>query len=322
MDCSDPACEADFACVPSSVPSGWTGYFALYDGPPAGDPGCLPAFPTSTYLGNSQINAPPASCSTCTCGSPSGQKCEVNGTVDVADATCGTTNVCEGAVTPPTGWTGTCFGINGLGAGVVSCGPQTDMTCKSGNQPCNVSELLGPVIVTGGTCAPSTQTPVSPTVSWDNAGEACGDAQPTGKGCATGLCLPKPKAPFQSGMCIMHTGDTGTCPAGVFTQKHVFYDPSATQDTRTCSPCACGSASGATCSATVNVYSSTNCTGLIATLNATTTAGDCKNLSSNPAVAGFSATFTTPSGGNCAATGGQPTGMAVPQSPTTFCCIP
>jgi hypothetical protein len=328
MDCSDPSCAADYACVPSTAPSGWTGPFSLYEGAPAADPGCPTEFPTSAYIGNNQIIAQQANCSTCTCANPQGQKCEVTGPADaskpntidpilVVDAACGTTPKCVGPleVVPP--WNGACYGPDGFASGQTTCGPGSN--CTNGTQACNKAMQVAPLQVTGGTCTPSAQTPNVPAVSWSIAGEACGGAV-AGTGCNAGkTCLPRPKAPFHTGVCIMQTGDIA-CPPGQFTAKHTFFTGS--MDNRACSSCACDPAAGGTCSATVTVYSDSGCSAVIATLHPTTAAGDCANIANNPAAVSRKAVFTAPAGGMCPPTGGQPSGTATPTSPTTFCCIP
>lgn len=334
-DCSDPACSNDYACSPA-LPNGWTGFFALYDGPPAGDPGCTAAFPTSDYLGNAQIMVPPATCSTCSCGSPQNQKCAVTGPastnptypntmelVDLRDASCGGSPHCGAQLQVPNNWTGACYGPNGISGGETTCGVNAGANCTLGSSACNVAIQVGPVVVSGGTCTATMQMPDVPPVAWGKAGEACGGAMPTGKGCnGTAQCLPKPHAPFETGLCVYMDGDNA-CPPGQFSEKHLFY--TGTNDTRTCSDCSCDAPAGGTCSATITVYSDgtiDTCNTLIATLNPTTAAGDCKNIAGNPQVGSRKAVFSQVTGGNCQATGGQPSGTATPTTPRTYCCIP
>src|SRR5690606_13162223 len=91
IDCADPKCT-DHACVPE-VPADWTGYYALYDGAPAGDPGCPQTFPSTVnpaYLGNNGINVPPATCA-CSCTAPQWGGCAALDTITMStgDAPCG-----------------------------------------------------------------------------------------------------------------------------------------------------------------------------------------------------------------------------------------
>jgi hypothetical protein len=289
----------------------------------------------SSFLGNNQINAKTPACSMCTCAAPQGMTCQMTGMADanhantidsilIFDAPCGGTINCGGPLEVPNNWTGTCYGPDGFPANRLTCGASANMTCStSTGAACALSVQVSPTTVAGGTCTPSQQTPMIAPVAWDVAGEACGGAQTSTKGCNAGLtCMPKPQAPFVSGVCIYQTGDL-TCPPGQFSQKHLLYQGS--NDMRTCSDCACGAPAGGDCSAAVTIYSDgtvNTCNSLVATINVNSQTGACANLTGNPATIGRKATLSAPTGGSCPATGGQPMGTATPTMPTTFCCIP
>jgi hypothetical protein len=307
------------------------GYFSLYDGAANKEPAvCGTDYPNDAYDGNNQISVPTAMCSTCTCAPPNGATCAMTGMADtmhsgdidpiiVGDATCGGTINCGGPLEVVPTWNGTCDAMDGFMGGTKTCGAGSD--CTTGTGPCNVSVSVTQLQVSGGSCTASTQSPNIPPVTWGTAGKGCGGPTP-GTGCSSSseVCLPIPASPFHPGVCIMQTGMV-SCPPGQFSEQHIFF--SDKMDSRSCSSCSCGSPTG-DCSATVTVYSATNqtCTGLLATLKPTTTAGDCKNLTGNPTVSGREATFSTVSNGSCPASGGQAMGTATPSSPTTFCCIP
>lgn len=314
VDCADPACGAA-ACV-SEVPSGWTGYIALYEGDPGKDPGC-PAvtFPNQLYTGKAGLTAPPAQCSTCTCGAPVGITCTVP-PLSVATATCAQiqtgSSFCSGDLNEAA--TGVCNGQDGFLGGQTNCGPPP--TCK-GNQACNGSITLPEAAVTGtGICTASAQSAKVSQASWSTLGRACGNMA-IGGGCNVGqVCLPKPAAPYQGGICVFKKG-LSTCPA-LFPTQHVFYDD--LDDKRACSDCTCGTSSGGACQATVNIYKDgtvNTCNTLLTTI----TAGTCKDLTGNPTVGARKVTsvqVTNP--GSCPPGGGQALGAATPTGPTTFCC--
>ena len=246
--------------------------------------------------------------------------------IDIVDTPCGTSPFCGAKMQVPNGWTGACYGPNGQSGGQMTCGANSGANCSTGTAACNQSVRMDPLVVTGGACTPSQQTPDVQPVSWAKAGEACDGATPTGKVCNAGLqCLPKPKAPHEAGVCVRKDGDN-TCPPGQFTQKHVFY--TGATDTRDCTDCECGNPSGGSCTATVKMFKTptvNSCTiagDLVATINATSQAAACADIAGNPLVASRQATFSAVSGGTCAKSGGQPTGTAVPSGATTFCCIP
>ena len=307
------------------LPSGWTGFYSLFDSPDAGSaPACGSDFPTQAFAGNGQLNAPDATCSACFCSAPQSPTCglaDANTMLLISDATCTGSPNCGANLSAPTStWNGSCYGPDGLQGGQNTCGANSN--CVSGSGPCNVSISTPALVVTSGGCSASQQSPTVPTPAWAEVAQACGDPTP-GTGCTSGdTCLPVPQAPYRTGLCIMQPGNVGSCPAGPFSDLHVFY--TGVDDTRSCSACTCGNPSGS-CSATISVYSAgtaNTCTSLAATLHPTSASGDCANLTGNPTISGRSATFSSVTGAVCPSGGGQPTGAASPSGGTSFCCIP
>ena len=304
-------------CV-TAAPGGWTGYFALYDGPGVNDPGCPPDFTQDSYTGDGGINAPAIMCSQCTCATPTGQTCNI-GPVGQAKGLFISNNTCAAiGMMASCGYfrdvvaNGTCFVQLPLPAGSAICSDPVNGQCLGGVEPCNVGVRVDPATATGGTCAASMQSPTKPPATWTTFGHACG-YQGVTTGCNVGqVCLPGTNAPYQPGVCISKPGDN-MCPQ-TFPNKHVYYDMMV--DTRDCTACKCGPVTGATCTATVDLYSDAACNTKIASIPA----GTCGDLSGNPAVSGRKATpqFT----GSCAAdaTGGQPTGSVTGQNAVTYCC--
>jgi hypothetical protein len=327
VDCSDPNCTAaGYACV-AAIPVGWTGYYTVFEGKPANDPGCPMGVPNSAYVGNKDLVAPPATCSTCTCNAPTGQQCTwpavgpggENGPI-VGDAACNGSTFCSFEFTVPSNWNGSCVNDTYLQGGQTTCGSMANMTCSANTgAACNVSVTMPSPTVIGGTCTASMQNPTLPPITWNTVAEACNGAPAVPTGCNAGLtCLQKPATPYVPGICISQTGDK-MCPAGVFSQKHLYFQN--VTDSRACSGCGCGGAGGATCSASVQLYSDLQL-GVCNTLIGTVASGSCTNIAGNPNVAGKKATITGPTGGTCPPSGGQASGTAVGASPTTFCCIP
>lgn len=322
-DCADPKCNT-YTCVPE-IPAGWSGYFALYDGLPAGDPGCPADFPSTTtpaFLGNDGLTAMDATCA-CECEPPTWQGCAPLDSVvmETADTACGQASFCSGDLAIPAAWDGTCFGTNFYQGGQLTCGPDVVMTmscAQNTGDPCNVSVRATGVAALNGSCQ-ATPTVTKPDLVWERFGRACGDAPTTGGGCNVGqVCLPRMETPYESGVCIMMAGDNA-CPAGAFTEKHVFFDD--VMDTRDCTACTCGVASGGSCPTTINIYSDTapGCMNLIASFPA----GECFDLVGNPTIAARAATAPgAPTGGSCLPSTPAATGTVMPTSPTTFCCIP
>lgn len=306
-DCADDECNPYTACVPT-VPFGWSGFAALYEGVPAQEPACPGLFPSpNPYVGDHTPVAGAATCSACACGAAMNQTCNPPLEITVQNKVCGMNPNYTGKLMMPAGWNGACHSPNYI-PGDVDCGG-----------PCNVSVTSPPPTVTGGMCPPTGGQADVPQLSWAIRGKACGD--PTiGGGCGAGeVCQPKPPLPFLPGLCISKPGDNA-CPADTFTQKHVFYGGAA--DTRGCAACACGAPTGGTCTIQMEIYSDT----MVSTCNTEITqfdAGGCGDLNGNPNVSGRKATVTQqPTGATCTPSGGQPTGAVTPTDATTFCCIP
>ncbi|HVY48251.1 MAG TPA: hypothetical protein VHB21_20330 [Minicystis sp.] len=316
-----PVCANGGGKCVADVPNGWTGYFALYDGAPGADPGCPANYPsnmTAPYLGQGDFSANPATCS-CTCGAPTGEKCNYPSEVDVLDAPCATA-MCGSQLPLPANWNGSCTGMEYAGGNTCN---DNSPTCM-GTSPCSISITSPPATVdeSGGSCAPDPVHVTKPMVTFGTLGRGCGDPQPIQGTCNAGqTCVPAPPAPYVAGVCIMQTGDV-QCPP-VFTQKHVFYE--GFDDTRNCSgACACPDPpTGATCSATITVYSDLTI-GACNTQVISFQAGACVSLTGNPNVAGRKGTKTAPTGGSCTADASavMPSGTATPNQPTTFCCVP
>ncbi|WP_437916425.1 hypothetical protein WME73_17550 [Sorangium sp. So ce302] len=320
IDCADPAC-GDFVCT-AAVPEGWSGYFALFDGEPAMDPGCPTEFAAGPpFVGNRSLSAPPASC-TCSCGPAEGQACDpVDGiTITVADAPCGSEPHCLFPLATP-GWAAqVCRGPDGVFSDRLTCGPSSNAECSATTgAPCAVSVSVSPLAASGGECAPSAVQVQRPDPRWTRLGRACAAAEPLGRGCNLGqVCAPKPAAPFEGGLCIARDGDAA-CPPGPYTERRVFFTD--IEDSRGCDDdCACGAPSGGTCPTTVALYSDVQLH-TCATQVTELPAGSCVDLEDNPSVVGRKVTsLGAPTGGACRPSGGTPSGEARGASPRTFCC--
>jgi hypothetical protein len=137
-------------------------------------------------------------------------------------------------------------------------------------------------------------------------------------GCATGgQCVQVP-AQFQVRACILMQGMTG-CPAVDYTVPHTYY--SGGTDMRGCTPCGCAAPSGTDCNsnAHLQLWSAATC-GAGGTMSADLPLPtSCTSPPPSGGAAGATLT-TTPVGGSCAQTGGQASGMVVPQNAVTVCC--
>ena len=297
VDCADPMCTGGFACIPMP-PVGWTGPVELWEGAiPGIPPSCGGAYPSDVYDGNASPTQPPDACSACACSSASGVVCGAATVTFFDDSACTAPCADAGATSAPLP-VGTCVDISSYTA-----------TCTT---PSVTTSAPTP---SGGACSPSGGT-ASPTPwTWTRQGRVCGVPTPSSPGgCAAGMvCAPRPAAPFDPTACVVLTGDQ-VCPA-TFPGKQSYY--AGANDARTCTACGCGAPSGAICSGTVQDSKLSSCTG---GAGAAPAPSACRTLAGNVKAEELAA--TTPSGGICAASGGQPTGSVAPTSPTTICCAP
>ncbi|WP_437819255.1 hypothetical protein [Sorangium sp. So ce1078] len=320
IDCADPAC-GDFVCT-TAVPEGWSGYFALFDGEPAMDPGCPAAFAAGApFVGNRGLSAPPASCA-CSCGPAEGQACEAleDVVITVSDAPCEAAHVCEWPLEKIPSWTpNACAGPDGVFGEGVACVPSDDCDASAAAHPCVASVSATAIMATGGACAPNPVQIQRADPRWTRLGRACAAAEAPGQGCNLGrVCVPRPAAPFEGGLCIAKDGDNA-CPPGAYTEKHVFF--TGIEDDRSCKDdCSCGAPSRGACPTTITLYSDDRidtCTTRLIELQT----GECEDLEGNPSVVGRKAMSPgAPTGGACAPSGGTATGEARGAGPRTFCC--
>jgi hypothetical protein len=320
IDCADSDCQPLYACVPP-VPAGWQGPVAFYEGTDAA-PLCNASggFPTQKQSANSGIVPGTATCPTCECNLTGTPVCAAN-LVYTTDSACqggscwGDSAFCPG--TANLALNGTCFSIG---------------MCHLNGGADKSSSLEVTEIKPTGTCtSASTGTADIPEPGWTNEVRACGDAPTTGKGCGTdGACMPVPTSPFSNSACIYKTGDT-SCPSP-FSNKHVVHQD--TQDTRSCTGCACGALAGGSCSGgSLTTFTGANCTAdpQVAALNGACNAltvdptptgpqAGCSNLPADTRTALLSgATIQgTPA---CPPSGGQISGAATAVNPITFCCL-
>lgn len=297
----------DGGCACMTVPTGWTGPFALYEGPsPIAPPLCAGAYGSTSFQGQAQLSDPVASCTACTCGAQQGAKCGAHFTYY--------TNACGG--------TSTGCGAEDYGALAGAC-----EGLGTGNGGCSGRDVQSfqadGVESQAGTCAPSPVTPNGAAPSWGTTAVACAPASPFGVGaCSSGqTCAPGPTAPFDD-FCIEAAG-AQTCPSGTpFATPHLYY--TTFDDTRACSACTCSVPPPPTCSpsGTVTFWTAFNCSGTptgSVTLNDVNASG-CETL---PSMSYYS-TYTPTSFvlGSCSPGGGAPTGAVAPTASTavTFCC--
>lgn len=251
-DCADSDCAPVVQCV-AAPEAGWSAPGILNTG--ATPAACAAPFDTQAYLGNAELDAPPASCAACTCGAPSSTLC-------VGHYACERSSGCAG----------TCTAASIEGSGCVnSPGSSATYLPRSG-------------VFASGTCGAGASTPTVTPPTWRRAGRVCtASAGASATGCESGqVCIPRAAAPAPA--CVVRVGDVA-CPAGYGTRQ-VFYG--GVDDTRGCSACACRFQS-AGCSVAFTAFTQANCAGTGTAL----TIGTC--YTGDPASYRITHTVTSPS---------------------------
>jgi hypothetical protein len=290
-DTSTQTCSGN--CVPGAA-KGWSGPYEVYFGSVTQSaPTCSTSY-TSVYSGHDTLNAPSAECP-CSCGTPA-----CAGTANVTWG-CGTS--CS-AANPVSFTGGTCYTV----------GDSTE-TCSSTDP----FWYEGSVGSTTGSCAPIAKLTAAPP-SWENFSIGC---KPTATGLGTcdasgDVCLP-PVTSASSHMACIEVQGNMPCPSGsAYSNQHIEYD--SWSDTRACpSGCLCYVPTGLVCSATMQVYSSSTCTG-----NSAVSSLDGSGCYVTTVGTGTEEVVLSATSGSCASITAsvQPTGSVTPSTPTTFCCLP
>jgi hypothetical protein len=290
----------DLRCVPGLSSQlqadGWNGPLEFYQGtglPPACGPGysSAPVFDGDNGSGTAQD----ATCSACACAPPQGASCTAPLLTFYSDPMC--TTPCGAAV-----------GLEGGTCAVASA--------------CAAFQIGGTALTGDAGCAASGGTAtLSPAGS--NVARACGASPVSAVGSckSTEVTMPALAAGFQT-LCIMHIG-TASCPIGAYSSGPSFF--STTMDTRACSPCTCGPATGAACSFPAAPppvgyrYFDPMCAAPNVPQPLKVPNG-CQTFTGTLAFKLFPAPTFDP--GSCAPGGGQPTGTATHGVQETFCCLP
>jgi len=282
-DCADADCTmGGYVCL-DKLPNGWAGPYALFEGATGMVPASCPSeFPTSFATGNSELNAPAATCKACSCTPPA--------------VTCTAGNISS-------------YNQNNCPNNGTSVAQ--DGTCQTVSGSPNSFKAAAPTAMAMGMCTSAGGgVNTTPMPTWGKEDRVCGDA-PLGVGCSgTAVCAPP--APTGASFCIARQGEQ-TCP-GTYPQKHVIYKDVV--DTRDCTACSCSNGT-VSCTASTALYASADCTGTALD----TLVNDGTVCSMTTGAMSFKVT-TMAGNATCQTAGGMPTGDAVgdPASAITVCC--
>jgi hypothetical protein len=286
----EPTCDAmTHRCTPLA-PDGWNGPVALTStAASARGDGCEGDYGDPLVVGFTELVAPPATCD-CACGGVEDAECEDETSINY-------------------------FPPNYLFAGTntAGCELSADMLSVSGLQEYDAVTpsrwIANEVDAVGGACD-ATATADVEVAAFTGRTQGCG---PTAvpESCDDGsLCMPIPAEPFEAPLCVWKTG-ADSCPAE-YPEQQIVYDDFT--DDRGCSACGCGAPTGMTCDDS-SFYLWTGLTPHELPAN-----GNCQYIGAGPDVTSVSYASGSVSGGECAPSGGDPSGTAEPVEPTTICC--
>jgi hypothetical protein len=287
VDCEDDECGGKgYACVEFLAEQGFRGHVAYAVGTPDDPPSC-PSGWTEIARGGTQASGSPATCTDCSCDTPSGTCTASLSTY--SDTSCVTVNGSQV--------------VTGSGA---DCLDVVDLSI-AGAIGVNDESATGTCPPMGGVAT------VPPDAEFDDPTVICEMA--VGGGCAVGVCAPMPVAPFAPTRCV-YRNMGGNCNAvdDLFPERITVETELA--DSRGCSACTCAAATGITCSATTTLYAGDGCLG---GLTEVAHDGSCTVATQTFGSYRVNPTF---SGGGCTPAGGLPSGGVSGSDEVTLCCQP
>jgi len=164
--------------------------------------------------------------------------------------------------------------------------------------------------------------------SWKTFARACqGEAYPPCQN-SDEVCSPKAAAGdgFRQCVAYLKAFDEQSPPAcpEAYPERHIFHG--SYDDTRACSPCACGKPMGSDCKASLTGYPNSTCQdSTTSTFMAVAQLADvfcAGGLFTGKDLVSISAQWQVTTPGTCLPSGGEPIGEARPGTPTVFCCQP
>jgi hypothetical protein len=271
-DAGAPVGPCPVDCAPAA-PVGWQGPLVFNPGET-----CASA-EQPVVVAAASVTADPASCSSCTCGTPVGS-CAAKFTL-----------------------------YDELGC---ASGPNTEFTVVHGqctNIPATLSQsgmLTELSTSNGGSCAASNvMVSLSPVVL-DGALAGCA---PMPAECPEGVCITEP-----GDICVFQAGNA-PCEGDYSVPQSLTR---FVADTRSCSACGCGAPAGNSCMGltTVDLFQMQSCVGFVGTLGF---AQGCIDGSGPTNVMSAQPIFQSSVLGSCAPSGGAPTGEATVEAVTVCC---
>ncbi|MGK4003906.1 hypothetical protein WMF31_14835 [Sorangium sp. So ce1036] len=239
-------------------------------------------------------------CPSCRCAAPS---CELPSAL-----TGSASPACDGqdptSFSAPPGWAGACTAPAAVPSGALG-------------------SLLIPA-PTVSACEPTLDPAAEPLglpAPWGRRARGCGgsEAKHTCRDPSL-MCIASPvPQPEEFSMCVLYLRKgVPRCPEE-YPELHEFHR--GVDDTRGCTPCACGPAEGSACTALVSAYEDGGCARLLGAETVTLARPGCVT-GPDIRLASWDAQWIEDEPGACAPSGGAPTGAVTPEDPAYFCCLP
>lgn len=275
---------------------------------------CPPETPYEKARGFNNLVASPAKCDACAC-LPQGSCTGLPETIEIRSGMCSASTVETTPFDGPPNWGGTCTSVNAMAAGKLCNGVPCAQSVSTSTLPAPTNE----------SCTPTVEKP-NATIDkheWLDGALACNAKD------LTGTCAAAPEHcvnTLREGWlhCLARTGKHDVCPANYndYGPRRIYDDNPI--DDRGCSACACGAPKNSICIGSLSVYADGSCMSEFIKLPLSSIDPSCGTITP-PGRAVGSKTINNLSyvPGTCAATGGEPIGLAIPNDNsgvTTICC--
>jgi hypothetical protein len=275
---------------------------------------CPGEAPYEKYRRFSDLVAEPTQCDACTCASSVGTCAQLPTSIEIRTGPCNQSNVETVLFNGPAGWNGSCTSVNALPAGQLCNGVPCVQYVRSAALPAPTNEF----------CAPISEKPnVTKSYEWQTGALACNVKE------VNATCNPKEERcvvelPQPWLHCVAREGVYSECPGNYNEMPPFVLYGEEPADDRDCSSCSCGAPAGSMCLASLSPYGDNVCTNEFLKLPLASTSENCAAiLPAGRAIGSKIVQDSAYIAGSCAASGGEPTGKAVPNvaSAVTFCCL-
>jgi len=234
--------------------------------------------------------------------------------IEIRAGLCNISNVQTTSFDGPADWTGTCTSDNAMPAGTMCNGVPCAQSVSASPLPAPVNE----------TCIATADKPTATIAKheWLDGALVCSRDDLPGT-CADPLEQCRPWMPTPWVYRVAREGIHQECPANYAEGPRWFYDDKPLDD-RGCAECKCGDVKGGVCAASLRLYADAACAQELNNNLLTSTDPFCVDVPPGIGLAAKRITNLSYVPGSCGVTGGEPIGIAAPDSneetSVTICC--